>query len=157
MNEEQRLQLGELMRENNTVDNTELIRDLRHSKKIRKCVETIEAIKINNPNADLKTLDELCMEAAGFLFRNYTVIYNKLIRNQIDINMFYIFLNKLKEIENGKMSQQEAAYDIGMLLRNMYIDPRLKEMEEHKEPDYKKGKDLSWDDFKSMSDSLCCK
>jgi len=40
MNEEQRLQLGELMKENNTVDNTELIRELRHSKKIRKCVDS---------------------------------------------------------------------------------------------------------------------
>jgi hypothetical protein len=154
MNEEQRLQLGELMRENNTVDNTELIRELRHSKKIRKCVEVIEEIKINHPKADLKELDRLCMESANFLFRNYTVIYNKLIRNQIDINVFYVFLDKLKQIENGKLSQQEAAYDIGMLLRNMYIDPRLKEMEEKKEPDYKKGKDVSWSDFKNMASSL---
>ncbi len=154
MNEEQRLQLNELMKENNTVDNTDLIRDLRHSKKIRKCVEAIETIKINNPTADLKTLDELCMNSAGFLFRNYTVIYNKLLRNQIDIHIFYVFLDKLKQIENGKLSQQEAAYDIGMLLRNMYIDPRLKEMEEQKEPDYKKGKDVSWTDFKNMN-SLC--
>jgi hypothetical protein len=154
MNEEQRLQLSELMRENNTVDSTELIRDLRHSKKIRKCVETIESIKINNPTADLKTLDELCMESASFLFRNYTIIYNKLIRNQIDINLFYVFLDKLKLIENGKLSQQEAAYDIGMLLRNMYIDPRLKEMEEKKEPEFNKGKNISWTDFKTMTSSL---
>lgn len=154
MNEEQRLQLGELMRENNTVDNTELIRELRHSKKIRKCVEVIEAIKINNPTADLKELDRLCIESASFLFRNYTVIYNKILRNQIDIHMFYVFLDKLKQIENGKLSQQEAAYDIGMLLRNMYIDPRLKELEEKKEPDYKKGKDVSWSDFKNMTSSL---
>jgi hypothetical protein len=148
MNEEQRLQLSELMKTNNTVDNTEVIRNLRHSKKIRKCVETIESIRINNPDADLKRLDELCMESAGFLFRNYTVIYNKLIRNQLDINMFYVFLDKIKDIENGKLTQQDAAYDIGMLLRNMYIDPRMKEMEEKKEPDYKKGKNISWGDFK---------
>ncbi len=154
MNEEQRLQLSELMRENNTVDNTELIRNLQHSKKIRKCVETIEAIKINNPTADLKTLDELCMESAGFLFRNYTIIYNKLIRNQIDINLFYVFLDKLKLIEDGRLSQQEAAYDIGMLLRNMYVDPRLREMEEKKEPDYKKGRNVSWTEFKTMASSL---
>jgi hypothetical protein len=148
MNEEQRLQLNELMKANNTVDNTELIRDLRHSKKIRKCVEAIEAIKIDHPGADLKEIDSLCMEAAGFLFRNYTVIYNKIIRNQLDIHTLYIFLDKLKDIENGKLTQQDAAYDIGMLLRNMYVDPRLKDMEEKKEPEYKKGKDISWSDFK---------
>ncbi len=147
MNEEQRLHLGELMKQNNTVDNTQAIRDLRHSKKIRKCAEAIELIKINNPNADLKTLDTLCMPVAGFLFQNYTVIYNKLIRNQIDIHTLYLFLDKLKEIENGKLSQQEAAYDIGMLLRNMYVDPRLKDLD--KEPDYKKGKNISWTDFKA--------
>jgi hypothetical protein len=151
MNEEQRIQLGELMKTNNTVDNTELIRELRHSKKIRKCVEAIEVIKINHPDADLKQMDALCMEAAGFLFRNYTVIYNKLIRNQIDIHMFYVFLDKLKDIENGKLSQQDAAYDIGMLLRNMYVDPRLKELEEKKEPTYTKGKNVSWNDFKAMN------
>lgn len=148
MNEDQRLQLGEMMKANNTVDNTDLIRSLKHSKKIRKCVEAIESIKINNPGVDLKKLDELCMESAGFLFRNYTVIYNKLIREQLDIHTFYIFLDKLRDIENGKLSQQDAAYDIGMLLRNMYIDPRLKDMEKQKEPEYKKGKDISWADFK---------
>jgi hypothetical protein len=151
MNEEQRLQLSELMKENNTVDNTEMIRDLRHSKKIRKCVEMIEKIKIENPKADLKTLDNLCMEPASFLFRNYTVIYNKLLRNQIDINMLYVFLDKLKQIENGKLTQQEAAYDIGMILRQMYVDPRLKDLEKQKEPDYLKGKAISWNEFKNMN------
>jgi hypothetical protein len=148
MNEEQRIQLGELMKANNTVDNTQQIRDLRHSKKIRKCAEQIETIRIENPTADVKTMDSLCIGPANFLFRNYTVIYNKLIRGQIDLNIFYLFLDKLRDIENGKLSQQDAAYDIGMLLRNMYIDPRLKEMEERKEPEYKKGKDISWSDFK---------
>lgn len=148
MNEEQRIQLGELMKTNNTIDNTELIRNLCHSKKIRNCVEKIETIRIENPNADFKTMDSLCIEPANFLFRNYTVIYNKLIRGQIDINMFYVFLDKLRDIETGKLSQQDAAYDIGMLLRNMYVDPRLKDMEDKKKPDYKKGKDINWSDYK---------
>jgi hypothetical protein len=33
----------------------------------------------------------------------------------------------------------------------MYVDPRLKDAEEQKEPDYKKGKELSWIDFKIMN------
>lgn len=148
MNEEQRIQLNDLMKQNNTVDNTDLIRDLRHSKKIRKCVEQIEKIKSGNPTADLKTLDTMCIETANFLFRNYTIIYNKLIRNQIDIPTLYLFLDKLKDIENGKLSQQEASYDIGMLLRNMYIDPRLNDVP--KEPNYTKGKNISWVEFKVM-------
>ncbi len=151
MNEEQRLQLGELMKENNTIDNTELIRELRHSKKIRKCVEQIEKIKIENPDADMKTLDSLCIEPASFLFRNYPIIYNKLLRNQLDIHVFHIFLDKLRDIENGKLAQQDAAFDIGMLLRKMYVDPRLKELEEKKEPEYLKGKSITWSDFKFMN------
>jgi len=102
-------------------------------------------IKIENPNASVKELDNLCIGPANFLFDNYTVIYNKLIRNQIDIHMLYVFLDKLKEIENGKLSQQEAAYDIGMILRKMYVDPRL---EPPKEPEYVIGKKISWNEYK---------
>jgi Iap family predicted aminopeptidase len=151
MNEQQRLQLSELMKTNNTIDNTELIRKLCHSSKIRKCAHKIETIIKNNPTADIKTLDSLCIEEAHFLFMNYTSIYNKLIRNHIDISVFYFFLDKLREIEDEKLTQQEAAYDIGMLLKKMYVDPRLKDAEEQKEPDYKKGKELSWIEFKIMN------
>jgi hypothetical protein len=150
MNHEQSLQLADLMRTNNTVDNTPVIRELKHSKKIRRCAEKIEQIKIENPHADVKELNALCMGPASFLFRYYTIIYNKLIRSQIDMNTLHIFLDKIRDIENGQLTQQEAAYDIGMLLKKLYIDPRMNEKEELKEPEYIKGKNINWNDFKNM-------
>ena len=42
MNPQQRLQLHELIKQNNSVNNTELIRELKHSAIIRKEVQTIE-------------------------------------------------------------------------------------------------------------------
>jgi hypothetical protein len=150
MNEEQRLQLNELMKANNTDDNTNLIRKLKHSKKIKRDVEMIENIKVDHPNADIKELDNLCIKECSFLFTNYTIIYNKLIRSQIDIHMLYVFIDKLKDIENGKLTQQEAAFDIGTILKQMYVDPRLKEMDEKKEVEYLCGKNISWLDFSKM-------
>lgn len=149
MNDEQRIQLNKLMTENNTEDHTEQIRELKHSRKIKRCVEQIEAIVIENPKADLKTLEFLCIEPGSFLFRNYTTIFNKLMRHQIDFHVLYQFLDKLKEVEDGKLSQQEASYDIGMLLKGIYVDPRLKDIA--KEPEYMKGEEMDWMDFKKMN------
>jgi hypothetical protein len=57
----------------------------------------------------------------------------------------YQFLNVLKDIEDGKKDQHEASFQIGTLLKEMYIDPRLEEI---KEPTHIKGQTISWQEYK---------
>jgi hypothetical protein len=65
----------------------------------------------------------------------------------LDIHILFTFLDVLKEIEEGHLDQHEASYKIGMLLKQMYIDPKLEEI---KEPTYIKGQSISWQEFKKI-------
>ena len=144
MNDEQRIQLNDLIRSNNSVDNTPLIRELKHSSKIRDDVNTIVRLKDGN---EWKEVESECIEKANFLYKNYTMIFNRLLRDRLDLSILYTFLNVLHEIEEGQLDQHEASYKIGMLLKRMYIDPKLEEI---KEPIYIKGQTISWQEFKKI-------
>jgi flagellar biosynthesis component FlhA len=133
-----------MIRANNSVDNTSLIRQLKHSSLIWKDVTTIIRLKEGKEWKDVETE---CIQQADFLYTNYTMIFNRLLRDRLDVSILYTFLEVLKEIEDGKLDQHEAAYQIGMLLKKMYIDPKLEEL---KEPVYTKGRPLSWQDFKKI-------
>jgi hypothetical protein len=145
MNPQQRLQLHELIKQNNSVNNTELIRELKHSAIIRKEVQTIEKLKMVYD--DIEILQSECIKNCYFLYENYTVIYNRLLKNRVDLNVLYTFLDTLQMVEDGKMDQHEASFEIGTLLKRMYIDPRI----EDKPPEYKAPLNISWQEFKKLS------
>jgi len=144
MNPEQRLKLNELVRANNSVDNTALIRELKHSSKIWEDVKTILLLKKDKESNEVESD---CIRQANFLFMNYTMIFNRLLQDRLDVSILYTFLGVLKEIEEGVLDQHEASFKIGTLLKQMYIDPRLEEV---KEPTYVKGQSISWQEFKKI-------
>ncbi len=144
MNPEQRIQLNELIRANNSIDNTPLIRELKHSSKIWDDVKKIVILK---QGKEWKEIESQCITDANFLYTNYTQIFNRIIRDRLDIAVLYQFLNVLKDIEDGKKDQHEASFQIGTLLKEMYIDPRLEEI---KEPTHIKGQTISWQEYKKI-------
>lgn len=123
MNNEQKLKLKEMINKNNTIDNTGKIRELKHSNKIRDDINKLNNI-INSTN-DKNEIDKQAQKECFFLFLNYTIIYNKLIKNELDLNIMYEFLDILESIENGVDDQHEASYKIGMLLKSIFIDNKI--------------------------------
>ena len=157
MNKNEVLKLNDMIQEGDCVDNTDMIRELKHSPIITKNVTTILQIKKkynlnkNNDNTvDFKSLDEECLKECRFLFDNYTSIYNKLLRDQIDLPVFYKFLFYLKKIEDGELTFYQASYEIGTLLKSMYVDPIIQEKEKEKE-NGRNVKPITWNEFKNMS------
>ena len=144
MNTEQRIQLNDLIRANNSVDNTSLIRELKHSSKIEADAKTLIRLKHGK---EWKEIETQCIQEANFLYTNYTMIFNRLLRDRLDVSILYSFLEVLKEIENGILDQHEASFKIGTLLKQLYIDPKLEEI---KEPTYAKGHSISWQEFKKI-------
>lgn len=145
MNPEQRLQLNEMIRANNSVDNTPLIRELKHSSRIWDDVKTV--IRLKGKDKDWNDIESVCIQQANFLYTNYTMIFNRLLRDRLDVSILYSFLEVLKEIENGVLDQHEASFKIGTLLKQLYVDPKLEEI---KEPTYIKGHSISWQEFKKI-------
>ena len=155
MNPNEVLKLNDMIKEGDCVDNTDTIRQLKHSSLITQNLNALLRIKKIYKDqhrvdiVDLKELDEECLKECRFLFDNYTSIYNKLLRDQIDLKVFYKFLYYLKKIEDGELTFYQASYEIGTLLKSMYVDPIVEEKEKEK----MKGrnvKSISWDEFKKM-------
>ena len=151
MDQEQQKVLDELIKENNTTDNTSYIQQVQHSNKIRKDVSIIQNIKRQLKTKDFKTLDKEANSKCSFLFINYPNIYNKLLKDEIDINILYQFLFELEQIEKGNQNQHEASYKIGMLLKQLYVDKRIGTEEKQIKKKINVDKKLSYSEYKKKN------
>ena len=160
MDDKQRLQLQRMIKENNVEDQTELIRQLKHSHVFEKEVNKMLQIK-EQYKGDTMKIHEECMNECNFLFTYYTDIYNKIRKDEISLEILNRFLNVLRLIEDGKIDQHEGSFMVGTLLKELYIDSALKkadklnEQHENSETATPKPKepnvDISWKQFKHLS------
>ena len=95
----------------------------------------------------------------AFLFNQYTDIFNRLLRDELDIQLLYQLLETLKKIENGQIDQQEGSVVVGKILHKIFVESAIKhgdnvnmsladkgELEDN-EPKIQ-GKDISWSKYK---------
>ena len=153
MDSEQEKVLNRLIKENDVQDNTEKIKTMKHSSKIRTDVAVIQNMKRKLRTRDFKALDKEAIHKCSFLYTNYPNIYNKLLKDEIDIKVLYTFLDELAKIENGDQNQHEASYNIGMLLKSMYVDKKIGIESQEKSIDSSKKKTkamhkLSYSEYK---------
>ena len=157
-------QLQKLLNNVDAVDNTDNIQNKKHSTLIREDIVTLCTIKKNNPNLSFRELDNTCSSSCFFLFKNYTQIYNMLLKNDLDIDVFNKLLDNLEKIENGELSQHDASIRVGQVLKSLYIDHVVKEkndsdakfqeeQERMKKEQAKNIKDISWKQFKNISEN----
>jgi len=158
MNPEERLNLQRMIAANDVTDQTDNIRKLKHADRIWEDVKTMTLLKRKYSrllNSDL--IKTKITNSCRFLFDNYTDIFNKLYKDQLNVQILYTFIQELKNIENGKTDQHEASFKIGKLLKELYIDSALKQAEKHDKKEKKKvprrEKKISWDQFKKMNSS----
>jgi hypothetical protein len=129
MNSMDRLQLEKMIQANDAADNTSQIRELRHSMRIHDDVATLLNLKHNYARlakTHPEQFDMMCVNRCAFLFNNYTDIYNKIKKDEIDLTILGQLLGMLKMIEDGKAGQHEASVEVGNLLKQIYIDSALK-------------------------------
>ena len=99
----------------------------------------------------------MILSKCNWLFTNYTNIYNKLKKDELDLNILGRFINMLKEIEDGETDQHEASVKIGKILKELYIDSAMKNeknienKEKNKKPKkFKKPQNkITWKQYKN--------
>ena len=156
MDNNQKLQLSNMIKANNVEDQTELIRNLKHSQILRNEINNMILLKAKYKGDDEKIYAETINEC-NFLFTYYTDIFNKVRKDEIDMNIMNKFLDVLRRIEEGELDQHEGSFAVGTLLKELYIDSALKKAEkldelsekkvEPKKPEIK----ISWKQFKKMN------
>ena len=155
MDTDQRLQLANMIKANNVEDQTDLIRNLKHSQVLRNEVNTMILLKAKYKGND-ETIYNECVNECGFLFTYYTDIFNKVRKDEIDIGMLNKFLDVLRRIEDGELDQHEGSFLVGTILKELYVDSALKKAEkldeitEKKEEPKKAEVKISWRQFKKM-------
>ncbi len=156
MDDNQRLHLQKMISVNNVDDNTDLIRQLKHSHVLRDDVNNLIMLKVKYQD-DPDSLHLEGMTECNFLFTYYTDIYNKIRKDEIDLKVLFQALDVLRDIEDGKLDQHDGAYQFGLLLRKIYVDSALKKAEKlntetgEKEKEYKGPQvNVSWTEFKKM-------
>ena len=153
MDDKQRLQLSNMIKANNVEDQTGLIRNLRHSQILRNEINNMIVLKAKYRGDDEKIYSE-CVNESNFLFTYYPDIFNKVRKDEIDINILNKFLDVLRKIEDGELDQHEGSFMVGSLLKELYVDSALKKAEKldansEKAPEPKKAEvTISWKQFK---------
>ena len=155
-----KLNLSKMINANNVQDCTQEIREKKHSQLIRNDVTRLMILKQKysrlaqtNPNQ----FDTMCVSQCSFLFNNYMDIFNKVKKDEIKLQTLYQLLDVLQKIEDGELDQHAGAFEVGKLLKAIYIDGALlkaekidkksgKKMETSKP---KKEKKISWAEYKA--------
>lgn len=132
MNADEKIHLQKMIDANGTEDNTAMLREYKNSAQIYTDVTTMIRLKRDYARlakSNPTQFDALCVSRCAFLFKYYTDIFNRLKADEIDLNLLFKMINILREIENGKMDQHEGSYEVGKILKNIYVDSALKRSE----------------------------
>jgi hypothetical protein len=159
MTPEEKLNLKNLIDNSDCENNTENIRKLKHSIRIRDDIRTLEILKRDEKALmamDPPSFLTLCQNQALFLFTNYTDIFNKILKDELDLDIMSNLLKVLKCIEDGQVDQHEGSVMVGKILKELYVDSALKRGDnldkeyaaEKVEPI--EGKQITWKQFKQL-------
>jgi len=142
-------------------DNTEYLREVKRSGILRDEVIKMERLK-REYKGDRKSQEftDLCQQECSFLFTNYTMIFNKMLKDVLDLKLMFYAIDTLRRIEDGEINQDEGSVRMGKLFADMYLDSAKREgdlLDEQYNKDKQppvEGKALSWKQFKIRSKSV---
>lgn len=153
------IDLKKMINETECQNNTEEIRKMKHSSKIHADILRMEELKREHSDLLKTKYDEfrvLCQTECVFLYNNYMDIFNKVLKDELDLTIMAGLLTALKMIEDEKIDQHEGSVMVGRLLKKLYIDSALKLSDnldkQHDVSDAKHVdvKEISWNQYKKM-------
>jgi hypothetical protein len=154
---DERLNLKKMAGEMGYQDNTDNIRRLKHSVKIRDNIIRIEALKTEFSelrNQSPEQFFNIVHAECEFLYDNYMDIFTRVMKDEIDVVIMQKFLIVLKLIEDGQLDQEQGSIMIGRQLKDLYLDSAVRHadnLDKEREAENVapvEGKNISWKDFK---------
>lgn len=157
-----KLNLNKMINANNVEDCTEEIRQKKHSQLIRDDVTRLITLKQKYSRlaqSNPQQFDTMCVSQCSFLFNHYMEIFNKVKKDEMNLQTLHQLLDVLKKIEDGQLDQHAGAFEVGKLLKSMYIDGALLKAEkidkktgkkmEGSAANPKKEKKITWAEYKA--------
>lgn len=160
LSNDERLNLKKMVNEMGGINNTENIRKIKHSVLIRDDIRKLDTLRNNEQelfNNDFESFLIKCKEECSFLYNNYTDIFHRIIKNELDLTIMTKFLTVLKLIEDGKLDQNEGSAMVGKILKELYLDSAIKHadnLNKNNEPEPEEQEtsikeNISWKEYKN--------
>ena len=159
MDPQQRLNLKNMIKEYDAEETTTKIRQLKHSKHIRTDILKLNAFKRKYSRlarTNKEQYKSMAEKQCSFLYNNYTNIFHRSLKNELDIKLMLKFVEILEHIEDGNIDQHDASYEVGTILKKMFIDSTLRQEKKREKGKKKKSKkkkainNITWEKFKMM-------
>jgi len=160
---DEKLNLQKMVSEMGSEDNTDTIRRVKHSILLRDEIKKLDTFKMTNQiikNSDNDKYTQLCRAETPFLYNNYTDIFNRMVKDELNLEIMTKLLIVLKLIEDGKVDQNEGSVMVGKVLKELYVDSALKQSKHLDEKNEKENitdikveldvKPISWKEYKKM-------
>jgi len=157
---EESLDLKRLLKDSNAEDNTEYIRRVKHSEKIRDDIRKLDRLKKDEAtlfSENKEAFKEKAQGVSNFLFMNYTDIFNRVITDELDLAIMSRLLAVIRMIEDGQVDQHEGSVLVGKILKELYVDSALKRcdnLDKENEKDKEKVADvkpISWSEWRNKN------
>ena len=156
----QGLDMKALMESDDYVNNTDRIRQLKHSENILEDIGKLCELRKKHPS--MRMMDELgyvelCRNTTPFLYNHYTDIFIKVVKDELNMEMMVKFIFILKQIEEGVIDQYDASVKVGTILKEMYVDSAMRrgdnldKLHESEAPKFVEPVKMSWSDFKKKN------
>ena len=107
---------------------------------------------------DKDKFEKLVISHCNFLWNNYTNIFNRIMKDELNLNILRKFIDTLREVEDGDLDQHEASVKVGEILKQLYIDSALQREkkinaeDKKRAPKHKKPvNNISWAKYKAAN------
>jgi hypothetical protein len=159
LTDSERLNLQKMLSESDCEDNTSHIRKVKHSVHLRDDIRKLDTFKQNNVamrDSDSPRYLGLAQSECSFLYNNYTDIFNRIMKDELDLEIMTKLLIVLKLIEDGKVDQHEGSVMVGKILKELYVDSAIK-LADHLDANnpvqpeaVRESKSITWKDYKHL-------
>ena len=107
------------------------LQGIEDSSKIRSEINDIDNFIMIHKN-ELDFINKITLEFSDFNER-YPVLFKKLIHQECDRDQLEFLLLRLEEVRTGSKSQHDASVEVGQILVDNYVKPKLAEKERNEE------------------------
>lgn len=136
-------------------DNTDYLRENRKSVLLRDDILKMERLKRGRGSSSSEDLAETCKAECPYLYSNFTMLFNKLVKDTVDLRQMFRVLEVLRQIEDGQINQDEGSVIVGKMFADLYLDSAKREgaaidaAHEAERVERVEGKFLTWKQFKA--------
>tara|TARA_Y100000768_G_C23793726_1_gene593822 strand:- start:174 stop:674 length:501 start_codon:yes stop_codon:yes gene_type:complete len=117
-NQKEKNLLDDIIKEHKIEDNTSYVVNNKKASIIRK--EFYALLKIKQVHGhEKKNLSKI---QAPYLYKNYKAIFDKIIKEDFNVELFKDLIDILEKIENKRIDLNEGSFIFGKKLKNIFVD-----------------------------------